>query len=39
MATIKEVKCDAPVISGQVILTDVLGLGVDLICTKSVEKA
>ena len=37
--TDKEVKAQAPVAIGDVLLADVAGTGVDIVATKNVEKA
>lgn len=39
MEEVKKIQLEAPVVSGQVLLSDVLGLGVDVICTKHVGEA
>jgi CxxC motif-containing protein len=38
MEVIKKVVCDAPVMSGQILIKNALNLGVDVICTKQVER-
>ncbi|WP_408626612.1 DUF1667 domain-containing protein [Alkalibacter mobilis] len=39
MKEIKKVTCTAPIASGQIILSDVAGLGVDVISTKEIMNA
>jgi len=39
MNEIRKLECTAPLSSGQVLIRDVLGLGVDVICTKSIGKS
>lgn len=39
MEEIRKAECDAPIVAGQILIKNVLGLGVDVICTKQVEKA
>ena len=38
-AALKDVEIPAPVALGQVVVPDILGTGVDLVATKSVERA
>lgn len=38
MEEIKKTQCEAPVKSGQILIKNALDLGVDVVCTKEVEK-
>lgn len=38
MALINQVVVEAPVQSGEVVLKDLLGLGIDVVCTKSMDR-